>query len=104
MKFLTNIHNPSDKNAKLYISLRPHETLKEAVTNHLEWLKGKVIGEPQATEAYTVAQLKEIGMVGVYMPNNSVHADAVDSAASTSISEASALSTSQTDQTPQQRG
>lgn len=30
--------------------------------------------------------------------------DAVDSAASTSISEASALSTSQTDQTPQQRG
>lgn len=37
-------------------------------------------------------------------PNKSVYTDAGDSADSTSISEASALSTPQTDQSPQQRG
>ena len=33
---------------------------------HSDWLRGKHIGEPRATETYTVAQLKAIGMVGVY--------------------------------------
>ena len=70
MRFLSNTHDPKDKLAPMFVDRRFDETQEEAWRNHLEWLKGKVIGDPQATEAYTVAQLKEMGLVGVYMPNN----------------------------------
>ena len=95
MEFPTNTHDPKDKNAKKYVARRTHETQEEAWANHLYWLKGKVIGEPQATEAYTVAQLKEMGLVGVYMPNNSLHSDAGKSADLQADSNADNLSTSQ---------
>ena len=70
LRFLSNIHDPKDKFAPMLVARRFDETQEEAWCWHCEWLKGKVIGDPQATEAYTVAQLKEMGMVGVYMPNN----------------------------------
>ncbi len=67
MKFLGNTHDPQDEeNAKMYVVRRFGETHDEAWKHHIEWLKGKVIGDPQATEAYTVRQLKDMGMVGVY--------------------------------------
>lgn len=69
MKFLSNTHDPKDKNARMYVARRFNETPEEAWRWHRKWLKGKVIGDPQATEAYTVEQLKEMGMVGVYLPN-----------------------------------
>lgn len=31
-----------------------------------QWLRGKVIGEPKATEPYSAQELKDMGMVGVY--------------------------------------
>jgi hypothetical protein len=40
----------------------------EAVKEFKEWIKDKVIGDPQASEVFTVEQLKEQGMVGVYLP------------------------------------
>ena len=66
MEFLTNTHDPKDKCAKMYVARSIHETPAEAWAHHVEWLKDKVIGDPQATEAYTVEQLKEMGLVGVY--------------------------------------
>lgn len=66
MKFLTNTRDPKDKHAKMYVARSIHETPEEAWAHHVAWLKDKVIGEPQATEAYTVEQLKELGLVGVY--------------------------------------
>ncbi len=66
MKWLSNIHDPKDPQAQMYVARSFHETPEEAWAHHQEWLKGKVIGEPQATEAYTVEQLKAMGMVGVY--------------------------------------
>lgn len=103
LRFLSNTHDPKDKNARMYVARSFDETQEEAWRNHLEWLKGKVIGEPQATEAYTVAQLKEMGLVGVYA-QQSMHADAGESAVSQAVSNASAESASQTDTTPTQRG
>lgn len=70
MEFLTNTHDPKDKNAKMYVARRFDQSQEDAWYWHCKWLEGKVIGDPQATEAYTVAQLKEMGLVGVYMPNN----------------------------------
>ena len=69
LRFLSNTHDPKDKNAPMFVARSSDETQEQAWANHLYWLKGKFIGEPQATEAYTVEQLKEMGMVGVYMPN-----------------------------------
>ena len=66
MEFLTNTHDPKDKHAKMYVARSTYETTDVAWAHHIEWLKDKIIGEPQATEAYTVEQLKEMGMVGVY--------------------------------------
>ena len=66
MKFLSNIYDPKDKNAKMYISCHFDETQDEAWCLHCEWLKDKIIGDPQATSYYTVQQLKDMGMVGVY--------------------------------------
>ena len=66
MEFLTNTHDPKDKYAKMYVARSIHETQEQAWAHHVEWLKDKVIGEPQATEAYTVEQLKQMGLVGVY--------------------------------------
>ncbi len=43
------------------------ETEEEVVRCYREWLAGKVIGAPKATAYYTVAQLEEMGMVGVYV-------------------------------------
>lgn len=67
LRFLTNTHNPKDENASMYVARMPHETQAEAWRNYKQWLKGKIIGEPHATEAYTVEQLKEMNLVGVYI-------------------------------------
>lgn len=63
MKFLSNTHDP---HARMYVARMFDQTQEEAWRNHLEWLKDKVIGEPQATADYTVEELKAMGLVGVY--------------------------------------
>lgn len=71
MRFLVNIPDPDNPLSKQYLALPFIETLtpqkrKRAWERHLEGLRGKVIGEPQETGTYTSAQLKEMGLVGVY--------------------------------------
>lgn len=68
MKYLSNTYSPKLSDAPNYIFRRMHETPKEAWQNYLSWLDNKIIGRPQATEKYTVEQLEEMGMVGVYIP------------------------------------
>lgn len=69
MKFLSNIHDPKDPNARMYLPCDFHEAPEQAWQRHLEWLKGKVIAEPKATEKYSVSELKQMNMVGVYLPD-----------------------------------
>lgn len=66
MKWLTNIYNPNRPDAFQYIYSELGESIDQAWSNHLEWLKDKIILEPKATDTYTVEQLEEMGMVGVY--------------------------------------
>jgi hypothetical protein len=71
MRFLSNIHDPQDPNAKIYLTLNYWEAREPggreaAWQRHLEWVNAHVIGEPQASSFYTSEQLKEMGMVGVY--------------------------------------
>lgn len=69
MKFLDNTHDPKDPRARFYLSTELRQTHEEAWKMHLQWLEGKIIGDPQPTDTYTVEQLKAMGLVGVYKPD-----------------------------------
>lgn len=66
MKFLTNLYNPNRWNARDKITTRIDETPEEAWASQEIWLADKVIGAPRATDTYTAAELRRMGMVGVY--------------------------------------
>ena len=67
MKFLSNTYNPNDEDkAKMYLVLNFRESREDEWQRWLDWLKGKVIGRPQASDTYTVEQLEAMGLVGVY--------------------------------------
>ena len=67
MKFLCNTYDPKRPDAKMTVHTMPHETIEHAWHWHMKWLSDKVIGEPMATAHYTVEQLKNMGLVGVYV-------------------------------------
>lgn len=67
LRYLSNTYNPNRLDAKDRIVVGFYETQDEAWNNYLNWLKNKVIGDPRATEHYTVEQLKELHYVGVYI-------------------------------------
>jgi hypothetical protein len=69
MKWLSNIYNPKEDDARYHVTRMIDETDQEAWERYLDWLKGKVIGQPKATSAFTVEELEEMKMVGVYLPN-----------------------------------
>lgn len=67
MKWLTNVYDPTLPDAKLFLCVMCDETYGEVWDNYLQWLRGKIIGEPEASEYYNVEELKRQGMVGVYI-------------------------------------
>jgi len=66
MRFLDNIYNPDLPEAKRYLVCKAHETPEQAWAKYKRWLEGKVIGEPKATKAYSVSELRQRNIVGVY--------------------------------------
>ena len=60
MRWLTNLHDPRRTD------ISPYETPDRGFHYQESWLADKIIGEPKATEAYSVEQLKKMGMVGIY--------------------------------------
>jgi len=73
MKWLTNLYDPRSKDAEKYIITGINQTKMQEWRNQKNWLDGKTIGEPKATKDYTVEQLKEMGMVGVYAKDKKEH-------------------------------
>lgn len=70
MRWLSNTYNPNLPDAKHHVDTMPHQTPEEAWHWHKVWLSGKIIGEPQATDTYTVEQLKAMDLVGVYVEDD----------------------------------
>jgi hypothetical protein len=66
MRWLSNAHNPEDPYASMYVVRLFPQSQEEAWRSHLDWLRDKVIGKPKETEKYTVEELEEMEMVGVY--------------------------------------
>lgn len=76
--WLTNLYNPKNKDAGLYIATLVNETREVAWNRQAEWLKDKIIGYPKATEHYTVQELLDMGYVGVYSNPTLENKDAKD--------------------------
>lgn len=68
MRWLTNTADPAKRDWLTSVVPDPGQTTVEAVKEFREWIKDKVIGDPKASEVFSVEQLKEKGMVGVYLP------------------------------------
>lgn len=66
MKWLTNISDPRRKEARALIQTILNETPEQAWQRQERYLAGKIIGDPKATDRYSVDELKAMGMVGVY--------------------------------------
>lgn len=73
-RHLSNISNPHIQDGELHL---PHscwaELLSPAAMHaarlyYLEWINANVIDPPKATADYTVEQLQEMSMVGLYAP------------------------------------
>ena len=69
LKWLSNTYDPTMPDAPLQVIALSSETMQEAWQTKREWLKGKVIGDPQTTVnmKYTVDELKAMHLVGVYV-------------------------------------
>ena len=69
MRFLTNLYDPTAFNAEQMIATEVGQTREEALKSQNSWLNDKIIGDPKATDDYTVAELQQQNMVGVYAKN-----------------------------------
>lgn len=67
MKFLTNLYNPEIYKKEIIRIFG--ETQEQANNNFNKWLKDKIIGKPQATNFYTVEELENRNIVGIYEKN-----------------------------------
>lgn len=66
MKFLTNIYDPKQPDAKQYLVYRANEDREAQWQYHLRWLSDKYIGTPQPSDKYSVRALINMNIVGVY--------------------------------------
>ena len=66
MEWLTNTYDPKKLEARRLVTRLLNETQEEAWQRLQAFLSDKIIGEPKASEQYTVEQLKSMNMVGVY--------------------------------------
>jgi hypothetical protein len=67
MKFLQNLYDPRREDAKKQIACWPGQSREAAWQEQKHRLADKIIGPPKATKACTVAELEEMGIVGIYV-------------------------------------
>jgi len=61
------MYNPNLNDAKEHLICRSNQTPDQAWAHEQEWLAGKIIGDPKATDDYSVAQLRAMNLVGIYV-------------------------------------
>lgn len=73
MRHLSNIPDPRIPRTKEYFTCYTYyewcngpSAIEAAWERHLEWVNSNVIGRPKATEKYTVEELENMGMIGIY--------------------------------------
>ena len=77
LNWITNMADRKTSHPEFPMPLRPGQTPHQAFMEQQRWLSGKIIGDPQPTYDYSVAQLKAMHIVGVYS-NCSITASKTD--------------------------
>lgn len=73
-RFLSNIYDPYDPNARMYFTCSFHawdsgpEAIEIEWQYYMDWVKKNILCPPKATEAYTQKQLIAMGLVALYAP------------------------------------
>lgn len=67
LRWIDNIYDPDRMDAKIQLPVRTEEDRDVAWEQHKSWLADKVIGEPKPTARWNVEQMKQMGVVGVYV-------------------------------------
>lgn len=71
-RFLSNIYDPRKEDAKRFLTYsydaisNGEAAMENEWQQHLKWVNQNIIDRPQATDHYTVEQLENMGMVGIY--------------------------------------
>lgn len=74
MRFLSNIYDPHREDARERFTFSSkaasdHELANLEWERQMGWVNENIIDRPMATDKYTVGQLEEFGMVGIYAPS-----------------------------------
>lgn len=67
VRWLSNTYDPEADDAFSSVERIIGQTQTDAWESKRDWLKNKIIGNPKATDTYTVEQLQQMKMVGVYV-------------------------------------
>lgn len=71
-KFLTNTPDPNGEYGRALFAYSNHaqdcgqSAMDSEWQHHLNYIKEHVVGPPKGTEKWTVEQLQEQGMIGIY--------------------------------------
>lgn len=71
-RFLSNVIDPKSKMAKARFTFSNHaydcgpDAMALEWQRHLDYIKKNVVKRPQATEKYTIEQLEERELIGIY--------------------------------------
>jgi len=71
-RHLSNTYDPTIQDAKVgysysyYARLCGQSMMDYEWQTHLDWINENVVGEPEGCDDYTVQQLKDKGMIGIY--------------------------------------
>lgn len=70
MKHISNIYNPCLPDARQHFISVVNMDSELQWREYLKWVYSNEVGDPQATDTYTVTELKVMGMIGVYKKEN----------------------------------
>lgn len=73
-RHLSNIFDHRRPNAEMYMCHDYNDwcngpaAMEAAWNRHLDWINNNVVDPPKATDVYTVEQLENMSMIGIYAP------------------------------------
>jgi hypothetical protein len=71
-RFLTNTADPNGKYGRMHFVFSNHAhdcgmaAMDQEWQHHLDYINEHIVGPPKGTEKWSVAELEEQGMIGIY--------------------------------------
>lgn len=76
LRYCGNHHDPRDPDYERYVrcGCMGEESPQEAIKRDRVWIQSMLIGEPGASDTFSVERMKEMGLVGLYRTEIDEHA------------------------------